>query len=165
MQRLYQTFNQFVAQHIQVAFESDPEQALAAVRDKRNQIVRDLTDLDAKVQQNSAQLVSSKQALTLLDKLAPVMVLIEDESLALRFEDLEEKMAQLADAKSFLISHAKSIDQLQKVASALEVDPEEFDALEAEYQRKILNYRSSKSVFSPYLILLSVVIIFLFRLA
>ena len=101
LQRLYQTFNQFVAQHIQVAFESDPEQALAAVRDKRNQIVRDLTDLDAKVQQNSAQLVSSKQALTLLDKLAPVMVLIEDESLALRFEDLEEKMAQLADAKSF----------------------------------------------------------------
>ena len=62
------------------------------------------------------------------------MVLIEDESLALRFEDLEEKMAQLADAKSFLASHAKSIDQLQKVASALEVDPEEFDALEAEYR-------------------------------
>ncbi|WP_114787136.1 chromosome partition protein MukB [Vibrio tetraodonis] len=134
LQRLYQTFNQFVAQHIQVAFESDPEQALAAVRDKRNQIVRDLTDLDAKVQQNSAKLVSSKQALTLLDKLAPVMVLIEDESLASRFEDLEEKMAQLADAKSFLTSHAKSIDQLQKVASALEVDPEEFEALEAEYQ-------------------------------
>ncbi|CAM3603517.1 chromosome partition protein MukB [Vibrio aquimaris] len=134
LQRLYQTFNQFVAQHIQVAFESDPEQALAAVRDRRNQIVRDLTNLDAKVQQNSAQLVSSKQALTLLDKLAPVMVLIEDESLALRFEDLEEKMAQLADAKSFLTSHTKSIDQLQKVASALEVDPEELDALEAEYR-------------------------------
>ncbi|MCV5753631.1 hypothetical protein OFN51_33055, partial [Escherichia coli] len=28
MQRLYQAFNQFVAKHIQVAFEADPEQAL-----------------------------------------------------------------------------------------------------------------------------------------
>lgn len=101
MQRLFQAFNQFVASHIQVAFEADPEQALAIIRDKRNQIARVLADLDAKEQQQRSQLQTSKQALSSLDKLAPNMALIEDESLQARFDELEEKIAQLSEAKSF----------------------------------------------------------------
>ncbi len=100
MQRLYQAFNQFVASHIQVAFEADPEQALATIRDKRNQIARVLADLDAKEQQQRSQLQTSKQALSSLDKLAPNMALIEDESLQARFDELEEKIAQLSEAKA-----------------------------------------------------------------
>ncbi|PFG55836.1 condensin subunit MukB [Vibrio sp. ES.051] len=134
MQRLYQAFNQFVSNHIQIAFDADPEQALANIRDQRSQTSRVLADLDAKEQQQRSQLLLSKQALTSLDKLAPSMVLIEDESLQARFDELEEKIAQLAEAKNFLSSHAKTVAQLEKIVSALEVDPEQFDALEAEYQ-------------------------------
>ncbi|NIY90458.1 chromosome partition protein MukB, partial [Vibrio campbellii] len=134
MQRLYQAFNQFVASHIQVAFEADPEQALATIRDKRNQITRVLADLDAKEQQQRSQLQTSKQALSSLDKLAPNMALIEDESLQARFDELEEKIAQLSEAKAFLNNHAKAVAELEKVAVALDADPEQFDALEAEYK-------------------------------
>ncbi|MCG9684241.1 chromosome partition protein MukB [Vibrio sp. Isolate23] len=134
LQRLYQAFNNFVAKHIQVAFEADPEQALMTVRDKRTQVSRVLADLDAKEQQQRSQLLASKQALSSLDKLAPMMVLIEDDSLTLRFEELEEKIAQLSEAKAFLSSHAKTVAELEKIASALEADPEQFDALEAEYK-------------------------------
>ncbi|MEL7383486.1 MAG: chromosome partition protein MukB, partial [Pseudomonadota bacterium] len=134
MQRLYQAFNQFVASHIQVAFEADPEQALATIRDKRNQISRVLADLDAKEQQQRSQLQTSKQALSSLDKLAPNMALIEDESLQARFDELEEKIAQLSEAKAFLTNHAKAVAELEKVAVALDADPEQFDALEAEYK-------------------------------
>ncbi|MHA7228763.1 chromosome partition protein MukB [Vibrio campbellii] len=134
MQRLYQAFNQFVASHIQVAFEADPEQALATIRDKRNQIARVLADLDAKEQQQRSQLQNSKQALSSLDKLAPNMALIEDESLQARFDELEEKIAQLSEAKAFLTNHAKAVAELEKVAVALDADPEQFDALEAEYK-------------------------------
>ncbi|WP_080993885.1 chromosome partition protein MukB, partial [Vibrio campbellii] len=134
MQRLYQAFNQFVASHIQVAFEADPEQALATIRDKRNQIARVLADLDAKEQQQRSQLQTSKQALSSLDKLAPNMALIEDESLQARFDELEEKIAQLSEAKAFLNNHAKAVAELEKVAVALDADPEQFDALEAEYK-------------------------------
>ncbi|WP_080994952.1 chromosome partition protein MukB, partial [Vibrio harveyi] len=116
MQRLYQAFNQFVASHIQVAFEADPEQALATIRDKRNQIARVLADLDAKEQQQRSQLQTSKQALSSLDKLAPNMALIEDESLQARFDELEEKIAQLSEAKAFLTNHAKAVAELEKVA-------------------------------------------------
>ncbi|WP_043991595.1 chromosome partition protein MukB [Vibrio sp. AND4] len=134
MQRLYQAFNQFVASHIQVAFEADPEQALATIRDKRNLIARVLADLDAKEQQQRSQLQISKQALTSLDKLAPNMTLVEDESLQARFDELEEKIAQLSEAKVFLNNHAKAVAELEKVAVALDADPEQFDALEAEYK-------------------------------
>ncbi|HHX8657830.1 chromosome partition protein MukB [Vibrio sp. CCB-PB317] len=134
MQRLYQAFNQFVSNHIQVAFDADPEQALATIRDKRNQIARVLADLDAKEQQQRSQLQTSKQALSSLDKLSSHMVLVEDESLQARFDELEEKIAQLAEAKNFLNNHAKAVAQLENIASALDADPEQFDALEAEYK-------------------------------
>ncbi|KOO12499.1 hypothetical protein AKJ18_23625, partial [Vibrio xuii] len=123
-----------VAKHIQVAFESDPEQALAGLREKRNHVVRLLADLDAKEQQQRSQLQSSKQALSALDKLAPHMALIEDETLQARFDELEEKITQLSEAKAFLNSHGKALAELEKVATALEADPEQFDALEAEYK-------------------------------
>ncbi|NRF14174.1 chromosome partition protein MukB [Vibrio coralliilyticus] len=134
LQRLYQAFNNFVAKHIQVAFEADPEQSLTVAREKRNQVSRVLADLDAKEQQQRSQLLTSKQALSSLDKLAPMMALIEDDSLTLRFEELEEKIVQLSEAKAFLSSHAKTVAELEKIASALEADPEQFDALEAEYK-------------------------------
>ncbi|WP_367317421.1 chromosome partition protein MukB [Vibrio coralliilyticus] len=134
LQRLYQAFNNFVAKHIQVAFEADPEQSLTVAREKRNQVSRVLADLDAKEQQQRSQLLTSKQALSSLDNLAPMMALIEDDSLTLRFEELEEKIVQLSEAKAFLSSHAKTVAELEKIASALEADPEQFDALEAEYK-------------------------------
>lgn len=134
MQRLYQAFNLFVSNHIQVAFDADPEQALATIRDKRNQIARVLADLDAKEQQQRSQLQTNKQALSSLDKLASHMVLVEDESLQARFDELEEKIAQLAEAKNFLSNHAKAVAQLENIVSALDADPEQFDALEAEYK-------------------------------
>ncbi len=134
LQRMYQAFNSFVAKHIQVAFEADPEQALATIRDKRNQLVRVLADLDAKEQQQRSQLLGSKQALASLDKIAPNMALIEDDALSAQFEELEQNLAKLTEAKSFVTNHGKAITELEKIVSALDADPEQFDALEAEYQ-------------------------------
>lgn len=135
LQRLYHSFNQFVASHIQVAFEADPEQALQAAREQRNQLVRVLAELDAKEQQQRNQLQLSKHALTMLDKLAPNMLLIEDEALQARFDEAELNINQLAEAKAFLSSHGKAIAELEQLASALEVDPQQFDALTAQYQQ------------------------------
>src|SRR5690606_32330042 len=58
-----------------------------------------------------------------------------DDSLQARFDEIEAKIAQLSEAKSFLAAHGKAIEQLEKIASALEADPEQFDALEAQYQQ------------------------------
>ncbi|WP_394127256.1 chromosome partition protein MukB [Vibrio hepatarius] len=134
LQRLYQAFNNFVAKHIQVAFESDPEQALVGVREKRNQAARLLAELDAKEQQQRSQLQVSKQALSALDKIAPNMALIEDDALAAQFEELAQNIEKLTEAKAFVANHGKALSELEKIVSALDADPEQFDALESEYQ-------------------------------
>ncbi|MDE1241924.1 chromosome partition protein MukB [Vibrio aestuarianus] len=135
LQRLYQSFNDFVAKHIQVAFNADPEQALQIAREQRNQVARVLADLEAKEQQQRSQLQHSKQALTLLDKLAPSMLLIEDEALQARFDELEEKISHLSAAKAFLSAHRKTIAELENIASALDTDPEQFEELTVQYQQ------------------------------
>ncbi|MDK9760496.1 chromosome partition protein MukB [Vibrio sp. D420a] len=135
LNRLYQAFNTFVAKHLHVAFNADPEQALASVRDKRNQIVRALAELDAKEQQQRSQLAQSKQALAALDKLAPMVRILEDETLAERLAELEAQLERLGEAKSYLSNHGKALQNLEKIVTALDTDPELFDALEAEYKQ------------------------------
>ncbi|MFW7523116.1 chromosome partition protein MukB [Vibrio ostreicida] len=133
LQRLYQLMNDFVARHIQVAFAADPEQSLALVRDKHTQVSRTLSDLEGQGHQQRAQLKNSKQALSALAKLAPIMALVEDDALGMRFDELESKLAELGESKNFLAQHGKAVEALEKVASALDADPEHFEALEANY--------------------------------
>ncbi|SON49606.1 chromosome partition protein MukB [Vibrio tapetis] len=133
LSRLFQSYNNFVAKHIAVAFEADPEQALETARDKRTQVARTLSELTNKEQTQRALLTASKHALKSLDSLAPLMGLMEDQTLSDRFEEVESKLAQLGEAKTFVSSHGKAVQQLEKIANALEADPEQFDALKASY--------------------------------
>ncbi|PNH87730.1 chromosome partition protein MukB [Vibrio diazotrophicus] len=135
LQRLYTSFNEFVAKHLHVAFDADPEQAILVARDKRNQIARTLAELDSQDQQQRSQVQLSKQAITALDKIAPNMLLVEDDSLAERVEEIAQKIAQLSESKSFISAHGKAIAELEKVVNALDADPEQFDALEEQYQQ------------------------------
>ncbi|MEZ9678964.1 chromosome partition protein MukB [Vibrio splendidus] len=135
LNRLYQAFNSFVAKHLHVAFNADPEQALVSIRDKRNQIVRSLAELNSKEQQQRSQLQQSKQALGALDKLAPMVRILEDETLAERLAELEAQLERLSEAKSYLNNHGKALASLEQIVSALDADPEQFETLEAQYQQ------------------------------
>ncbi len=70
--------------HLQVAFDADHEQALVNARDKRNQLLRSISEFEAQEQQLRSQLQASKQALAALDKLAPQMSLLDEETLEAR---------------------------------------------------------------------------------
>ncbi|WP_375750279.1 chromosome partition protein MukB [Vibrio sp. HN007] len=134
LQRIYQSFNDFVANHIQIAFEANPEVELLRLRDSRNQTYRQLRELEEKDQQQKSQIALSRQAVTLLDKLAPQIRLIEDETQVERFEELGMKLEQLSEAKVFVSRHGKAAKELEGLIGALEADPEQFDALNQEYQ-------------------------------
>ncbi|MGF1756984.1 chromosome partition protein MukB [Photobacterium sagamiensis] len=133
LQRLYQSFNSFVATHMGVAFNADPEAQLKVARDQRNQVVRQLTDVDAKEQQQRSQLVAAREGLALLGKLNPVVNLLEDETLTERFADVEQQLSHLDEARNYLDRHGKAITELEGLVSALDADPEQFDALQANY--------------------------------
>ncbi|MGC9421106.1 chromosome partition protein MukB [Vibrio sp.] len=145
LQRLYSSFNLFVAEHLQCAFEDDPEQALLMAREKRNQVLRQLTELENQELQQRSQRQLSKQALSTLDSIAPNWRLLAENTLQERLTVLNDKLEHLSQAKVFLAQHRQTVEQLQALASALEVDPEQFDALEQQYQQADQVLQSLKS--------------------
>ncbi|QUJ66260.1 chromosome partition protein MukB [Photobacterium sp. GJ3] len=134
LQRLYQSFNAFVASHLAVAFEPDPEEAIRIAREKRSQVQRQLNDTEATEQQQRSQLTAAREGLSLLSKLQPVVSILEDETLAARLEEVEQQLNQIDDARQYLDRFGKALDELEGLVSALDTDPERFDAMQADYQ-------------------------------
>ena len=145
LNRLYQTFNQFVTEHIQVAFDSDPEQALSQVREKHGQQSRLLADLELRAQQHKSQLHVARQALTVLDKIAPHIGLIEETNLNEQFARIEQNLTHLTEAKVFLEAYGDSINSLEVIVDALNADPEQFDALKERYKKADIDLQETKA--------------------
>jgi chromosome partition protein MukB len=134
MQRLSQAFQQFIAEHMTTAFESDPEQLLHQVREQLNQSTRALSELDTQQQQLSSRLQQSKEAILLLDKIAPFIHLLDDQILDERHAEIARRTEDFEQAKQFLQRHGAVIEQLSDCVNSLETDPEQFDSLQAEYR-------------------------------
>ncbi|MFC5078064.1 Chromosome partition protein MukB [Vibrio thalassae] len=134
LQRLYQAFNAFAAEHMQLAFEADPEVELARFRELRSQIARELNDNKQREQQASAQLSKSKQCVSLLDRLSISANVLFDETLAERHQELQSQIEELNGAKSYIQQHGAAAEKLAAVVNVLDSDPEQFDALTSQYQ-------------------------------
>ncbi|KHT59813.1 cell division protein MukB [Photobacterium gaetbulicola] len=133
LQRLYQSFNSFVATHMAVAFSDDPEAALKVARDKRNQLSRQLSESQAQEQQQRSQLTAAREALGLLGKINPLVNLLEDDTLQARFDEVQQQLSQLDEARHYLDRHGKAIAELESLVTALDADPQQFDALQISY--------------------------------
>ncbi|WP_261815487.1 chromosome partition protein MukB [Vibrio gallicus] len=134
-QRLYQAFNDFVANHVHVAFESNPEDAIAQLRIQRNAVMGELNVIETKEAEHKQGIVKAKQALSLLDKLAPRIDLLSDETLSERVLEVQSRVDELVDSKAYLDRYQAVADKLRPLVSALAVDPEQFDAIEQQYQQ------------------------------
>ncbi|PMO29470.1 chromosome partition protein MukB [Vibrio breoganii] len=133
-QRLYQAYNDFVAHHAQVAFEDDPEQSISTLRSQRSALIEKLSALQSAEAEHKAALAKAKKALSALDKIAPSLHLLEDESLSERLEEVEQKLELLSESKRYLDQFGQTLQKLEPIASSLEADPEQFDAIQAEYE-------------------------------
>ncbi|OBT15947.1 cell division protein MukB [Vibrio sp. UCD-FRSSP16_10] len=132
-QRLYQSFNDFVANHAQVAFEDDPEQSIHSLRSQRNTLIEQLSKLQSAENEHKQALAKGKKALFALDKISPSLHLLEDVTLAERVAEVEAKLQELNESKRYLERFGKTLQQLEPIANALDADPEQFDALQAQY--------------------------------
>lgn len=135
LQRLTQSFNHFVSNHMNVAFNEDPEAALKTLREQRNSVQRQLAQLRESEQQVRSQLSGSKEAIALLNKLQHVVNALEDETLEARLEEVESRLSQADEARHFTREHGKALAELENLVSTLDADPEQFDALNAAYQQ------------------------------
>ncbi len=145
MQRLYQSFNRFVSTHLALAFTADPEQQLKSVYEKQSKLIRQMSELVSKEQQHRSQLAASRVALSLLSKLAPVVGLLEDNSVELRFKAVESQLDALSEAEQFTKQHMQSVVELEQLLNALDTDPEQFDALRVSYQNAEAGLKTLKA--------------------
>ncbi|MBL4831019.1 MAG: chromosome partition protein MukB [Aliivibrio sp.] len=145
MQRLYLSFNRFVSVHLSVAFTPDPEQQLKTAYEKQSKIARQIAELANKEQQHRSQLVASRDALVQLSKLAPVVGLLEDGTVFSRFDEVQVQLEQLTVADQFGKQHGKLVLELQSLLNALDTDPQQFEALQSDYQKSDIDLKNLKA--------------------
>ncbi|WCE28552.1 chromosome partition protein MukB [Vibrio sp. SCSIO 43137] len=131
--RLYEGFNQFIEKHIGVAFQPDPELALNECSKNINTVTQALSLLDEKDTQLKSAALQSKQAISLLDAILPVLRFVQDDSITLSIEELEQKLAELDKSKLFVSRHKKAINELKNYTAVLSIDPLALDEIEANH--------------------------------
>ncbi|MFO6422086.1 chromosome partition protein MukB [Motilimonas sp. KMU-193] len=133
--RLYNHFNDFIAAHLSVVFESDPQAQLA----ENKQAIKHIEQQTQTAQQQQGQLQQSlkalKQQLQLLDKIEPLAYLIGDTSIATRLEQAQLAATELKQANQFLAQHKAALAGLAKEVDYLQYDPQDIDLLKAALEQ------------------------------
>ncbi|WBA16905.1 chromosome partition protein MukB [Salinivibrio kushneri] len=133
-QRLSHAFSQFIAEHLTVAFEPDPEQAIAACREKRAQTQRAITEAKQVLAQHEAAVARCQQVLQILDKLRYCADALTEENLDARVQAAVERVEAAKEAQGFIQQHGETLAALESSLATLDSDPEQFDKLEQAYQ-------------------------------
>ena len=130
--RTYHHFSQFIAEHLNVAFIADPEAELAQLQSR----VRDLQGRESQRKQDEQQWQAAKEstrsALALLQRMGPLLHLLQKEELAEQLHSAEAELKALQQARLFLQKHSESLGALEKIVHLLREDPQGADALEGE---------------------------------
>jgi chromosome partition protein MukB len=134
LQRLYQLFNQFVSTHISIAFNDDPDAELELVRRELGQVSRHLSELNSQQEQLRAKAGLAKMGLGLIEKLQPMVHLLDNDERQARFDETVLRIEAIRESEQFISRFASKLEQLEPMVSALESDPERFSELEASYQ-------------------------------
>ncbi len=145
-QRLYNAFNQFVAEHLQVAFEDDPEQAIAELSRELNTLSRQVESLNDTQKQLNTAVSKAAAAIRLLEQLASQLDSESLEELTEKQLLVEDKLCELNQQAQFAKQHARSLQQLKPIVSALSADPQQFEQLQARSQEIEAELKQTKNL-------------------
>ncbi|UJF16932.1 chromosome partition protein MukB [Vibrio sp. SS-MA-C1-2] len=135
LQRLYQSYNQFVATHLSVVFDDDPEVGLKQARTELNNGTAKLNELTEQGIQLKSQLEQDKVAISLLNRLSPLVNTLQESNLATQLEESGNKVALLDKAVIFVQKHGKQVKALETCQHVLASDPQQFEQVKSDYQQ------------------------------
>lgn len=133
-QRLHQAFSRFIGQHLSVAFDDDPEAQIRQLNGRRGEIEREISAHENDNQQQRSQFEQAKEGVAQLNRLLPRLNLLEDETLADRRDEIQERLDEAQEAAHVIQQHGTSLTKLEQVASVLQNDPEQFEQLKQDYE-------------------------------
>lgn len=135
-ERLQQAFNQFISDHLAIAFTEDPElslkqgqQQLQALEQQQRQLKQRQTQL----QQQQQQL---QQAQEQLEPLLPLVPLLLDQNISEQVSTVKQSVVAARQAKQWVEQNAKSIQRLSEQLPNLQQLPQPPSRLQAAYQQQ-----------------------------
>ena len=143
-QRSHQAFSRFIGSHLAVAFDADPEADIRSLNSRRGEIERALNNHEAQNQQQRQQYDQAKEGISALNRLIPLVSLLNDETLQDRVEEIREEMEEAQDAARYIQQHGVSLAKLEPVLSVLQSDPEQHEQLQQDYVQAQATQRQAK---------------------
>ncbi|WP_447875059.1 chromosome partition protein MukB [Serratia fonticola] len=143
-QRSHQAFSRFIGSHLAVAFDADPEADIRALNSRRGEIERALNNHEAQNQQQRQHYDQAKEGISALNRLMPLVSLLNDETLQDRVEEIREEMEEAQDAARYIQQHGVSLAKLEPMLSVLQSDPEQHEQLQQDYVQAQATQRQAK---------------------
>ncbi|PVZ86178.1 chromosome partition protein MukB [Serratia sp. S1B] len=143
-QRAHQAFSRFIGAHLAVAFDADPEADIRTLQSRRGEIERALNNHEAQNQQQRQQYDQAKEGVAALNRLIPLVSLLNDETLQDRAEEIREELEEAQDAARYLQQHGHSLTKLEPLLAVLQNDPEQHEQLQQDYIQAQASQRQVK---------------------
>ncbi len=143
-QRLHQQFSQFVGLHLALAFQTNPEEVMREINQKRNDIDRQLTNFSTGEQQIRIRLDKAKERMQLLNKLIPQLALLADDSLLDRIQECREQLDVAEQDEQFIRQNGTMLSQLEPIANTLQSDPENYNRLKDDLYQAITSQKQAQ---------------------
>ncbi|KFK97827.1 MULTISPECIES: chromosome partition protein MukB [unclassified Serratia (in: enterobacteria)] len=143
-QRAHQAFSRFIGSHLAVAFDADPEAEIRIMNSRRGEIERALNNHEAQNQQQRQQYEQAKEGISALNRLMPLVSLLNDDTLQDRVEEIREELEEAQDAARYIQQHGGSLTKLEPLLSVLQSDPEQHEQLQLDYTQAQATQRQAK---------------------
>ncbi len=143
-QRSHQAFSRFIGTHLAVAFDADPEAEIRGLSARRGEIERALNNHEAQNQQQRQQYEQAKEGISALNRLMPLVSLLNDETLQDRVDEIREELEEAQDAARHNQQHGVSLTKLEPLLSVLQSDPQQHEQLQQDYAQAQSVQRQAK---------------------
>ncbi|MGP2689259.1 chromosome partition protein MukB, partial [Serratia nevei] len=143
-QRSHQAFSRFIGTHLAVAFDADPEAEIRGLNARRGEIERALNNHEAQNQQQRQQYEQAKEGISALNRLMPLVSLLNDETLQDRVDEIREELEEAQDAARHIQQHGMSLTKLEPLLSVLQSDPQQHEQLQQDYAQAQSVQRQAK---------------------
>lgn len=148
-QRIHQAFSCFVASHLSVVFDADPEEKIRLLTIQCSEIENNLRAHEEQHRQHQQQFEQTKAAILCLNKLVPLVSLLRDDSLQHQIEEITADHEQALQAAHYIKQQGASLAKLEPLLAALQNDPQQHQQLQDDYsQAQQQQHLLKKQIFS-----------------
>lgn len=133
--RLYQRFVQFASSYLEHAFENDPEKEIELAKKRIAKTQEQLEQVRTENDQQKFQIANSKQAIALLDRLAPLVDYLGQDTLLEQRTEVERILTHIETEKRFIREHKVAIEQLDRYLPVLQTDPQQEASVKSEHRQ------------------------------